>query len=371
MGIPCASFGLDRTIFRAIVMLMSPHAGRSSIESARGPSGVVSTPMEILAPLAPAMRELEGLLERQCDIFEPGVATCVHYVAGNQGKRLRPALVIFSANAQQGADIGQTDADLLKICAIVELVHIATLVHDDILDGAELRRGRLTAGAKWGHEVSVLLGDCLFAHALVLAASFPTPFVCRRIAEATNIVCSGEILQTQRRFDFKLGEEDYLKMIEMKTGTLFAVACELGAHMGGADDEQRGQFYEFGRLLGIAYQIYDDCLDLIGAEKEIGKSLGTDFQKGKLTLPVIYLLQQTGKSESHLVSSILLNEHANSRSMLMEFVRRYGTLRQAAQQGRSITHKATVQLRQFPANEGRRCLENLTNHLDSELGRLG
>ncbi|MBI4026303.1 MAG: polyprenyl synthetase family protein [Verrucomicrobia bacterium] len=316
------------------------------------------------------MRRLESVLDRQCDIFEAGVATCVRYVTGNQGKRLRPALVIFSANAESGAAIGAVDEDLLRLCAIVEMVHIATLVHDDIMDGAKLRRNRLTAGAKWGNEVSVLLGDSLFAHALTLAASYPTPFVCRRVAEATNIVCSGEILQTQRRFDLKLKESDYLKMIEMKTGALFAVACELGAHLAGASDERRRQFYQYGRLLGIAYQIYDDCLDLVGAEKDIGKSLGTDLQKGKLTLPVIHLLQQAKESETHLISSILLNEHANSRAMLMEFIQRYNTLGQAAQRARALVREAASQLQLLPDNEGRRCLEKLTAYLDAEMDLL-
>ena len=325
---------------------------------------------DILAPLTGTMQRLEAFLEQQYQFFEPGVATCARYVVSNQGKRLRPAIVIFSANAQNGRIKKSVSEDLLKACAIVELIHIATLVHDDIMDGAELRRNRLTAGTKWGHEISVLLGDCLFAHALMLAASYPTPWICRRVAEATNIVCSGEILQTQRRFDLKLSVPDYLKMIEMKTGALFAVACELGAHLGGASHEQSRQFHDFGCRLGVAYQIYDDCLDLFGSEKEIGKSLGTDLQKGKLTLPVILLLQQAKESETHLVSSILLNEHANSRAMLMEFIQRYGTLKQAAQQAKSMIHEALLRLRPLPSNEGRRCLERLVNYLDSELNRL-
>lgn len=345
---------------------MSSSSNPNTSESKKG----IATPGELLAPLAPAMKEVEDLLEQQCTIFEPGVAACVRYVANNQGKRLRPSLVIASANAMDGSPLGTANKDLLTVSAIIELVHIATLVHDDIMDGAELRRNRLTAGAKWGQEVSVLLGDCLFAHALVLAASFPAPYICRRVAEATNIVCSGEILQTQRRFDLKLDRADYYKMIEMKTGALFAVACELGAHLAGASEEQTRGFYDFGRLLGSAYQIYDDCLDLVGTESQIGKSLGTDLQKGKLTLPVILLLQQAQKSESHLISSILLNEHANSRAMLLEYIQRYGTLRQAAVQAENLIHEALATLPKLPSNEGRRCLENLSSYLVNELSRL-
>ncbi len=325
---------------------------------------------DIFIALAPALKNLEELLEQQCEIFEPGVATCVRYVVSNQGKRLRPSLVILSGNCWKNVHLGSTDEELLNLCAIVELVHIATLIHDDIMDGAELRRNRLTAGAKWGQEISVLLGDCLFAHALMLAASFSDTRVCRRVAEATNIVCSGEILQTQRRFDLKLSEADYLKMIEMKTGALFAVACELGAYWGGASEAQMREAYEMGRLLGIAYQIYDDCVDIIGAEKEIGKSLGTDFQKGKLTLPVILLLQRAQESEMHLISSLLLNEHANSRVMLVDFINRYGTMKDSAAKAQSLLAQAAKVLASMPGNEGRCALETLIHYLESKLAEV-
>jgi len=311
-------------------------------------------------------------LERQCEIFEPSVATCVRYVTSKQGKRLRPALVIFSSQAQSAHNPQSPglEEDLLKLCTIIEMVHIATLVHDDIMDGAHLRRNRLTAAAKWGQEISVLLGDCLFAHALALAASYPSPWICRRVAEATNLVCSGEILQTQRRFDLKLRETDYLRMIEMKTGALFAVACELGAHLAGASEKAAKSFHEFGRLLGIAYQIYDDCLDLVGSEKNLGKSLGTDLQKGKLTLPEILLLQQAQESEIHLISSILLNEHANSRTMLIELIRRYDTLRQATRQARRFLDEALHQAVLFPDGPGRSSLHGLVDYLKGELNHL-
>jgi len=354
-------------------------ASSVSNNSAGGDSArVASVPADVLLPLKPWLQKLEVLLESQCDLFEPSVGTCVRYVTSNQGKRLRPALVIFSAQAQGslgpqsvGAQfIAPSEDDLLKLCAIIEMVHIATLVHDDIMDGAQLRRNRLTAAAKWGQEISVLLGDCLFAHALALAASYSTPRICRRVAEATNLVCSGEILQTQRRFDLKLREEDYLRMIEMKTGALFSVACELGATLTGASEEGAKDFHEFGRLLGIAYQIYDDCLDLVGSEKDLGKSLGTDLQKGKLTLPEILLLQQAQESEIHLISSILLNEHANSRAMLIEFIRRYDTLHQATRKARAILQEARLQTRRFPEGEGQDALQGLVGYLESELERL-
>src|SRR5204862_6097532 len=138
------------------------------------------------------------------------------------GKHLRPALVALTANA-----LGKADDAHVTVAVIIEMVHLATLVHDDVMDEAEIRRGRLTLGANWGNEVAVLFGDCLFAHALKLAASFPTPEICRAVAMATNTVCSGEILQTQHRNNFDLTREQYFRMLEMKTAELFALSCEL------------------------------------------------------------------------------------------------------------------------------------------------
>src|SRR5204863_8264326 len=160
------------------------------------------------------------------------------------------------------------------------------------MDAAKIRRGRPTMAAQWGNEISVLLGDCLFAHALKLAASFPTTEICRSVSAATNTVCSGEILQTQSRKNFNLTRDDYFKMIQMKTGELFALSCDLGAYLSGASSSDRASLREFGMAIGTAYQIYDDCLDLFGSELSAGKSLGTDVATGKLTLPVLLLLEK-------------------------------------------------------------------------------
>src|SRR5204863_3955488 len=144
------------------------------------------------------------------------------------------------------------------------------------MDAAKIRRGRPTMAAHWGNEISVLLGDCLFAHALKLAAGFPTTEICRAVAAATNTVCSGEILQTQRRRNFELSRAEYFKVLQMKTGELFALSCDLGAYLSGAGAVQRSALRQYGLAMGTAYQIYDDCLDLFGSEVSAGKSLGTD-----------------------------------------------------------------------------------------------
>ena len=236
----------------------------------------------IHSPLA----TVEERLRDQARSFDPAVEGYVAYVCGSGGKRLRPALSLLSAGAT-----GKITGAHVDLAVILELIHIATLVHDDIMDGAELRRDQPTANAKWGNAITVLLGDCLFAHALRLSTHFSNSEISRRIADAAAEVCSGEIIQTQRRFDLKLSTGDYFHIIEMKTAALFSVACELGAALNEADRSVIGALKTFGTKLGVAYQIYDDILDLTGSEEETGKTLGTDLRKGKFTLPVLLMLQ--------------------------------------------------------------------------------
>src|SRR5262245_15744002 len=241
----------------------------------------------LIAPAEPFLQSVAERLKEQVHAFEPDIATYAEYALTNQGKQLRPALVALSAGAT--GKVG--DAHVL-VAVIIEMIHLATLVHDDVMDEASIRRGRPTLAANWGHEISVLLGDCLFAHALKLAASFPTTEICRAVASATNTVCSGEILQTQRRKNFELSRAEYFKVLQMKTGELFALSCDMGAYLSGAGAVQRSALRHYGLAIGTAYQVYDDCLDLFGSEAAAGKSLGTDLAKGKLTLPLLLALEQ-------------------------------------------------------------------------------
>ena len=175
---------------------------------------------------------VEERIKQQAREFDPAVEGYVSYACESRGKRLRPALAILS-----GAATGNICSSHFDLAVVVELIHAATLVHDDIMDGAEIRRGQPTANAKWGNAISVLLGDCLFAHALKLSTSFPNGEISRRIASAASDVCSGEIIQTQRRFDLKLSVADYYRIIEMKTAALFAAATELSAFINEAQPE--------------------------------------------------------------------------------------------------------------------------------------
>src|SRR3954464_13963666 len=237
----------------------------------------------VFALLGAHMTELDRFLHGQLGSFEPEIRTMVDYCIDTSGKRIRPALVFLSG--WRGS--GQVSPDLVRVAAVVELVHLATLVHDDIMDEADVRRSRRTALREYGATAAVLLGDALFAHALPLATQFPTTEICEAVSESTRRVCAGEIVQTLRRGTTNITRADYQRIIDLKTAELFRVSCFLGTRLAGSEPGYIDAASRFGRHLGIAYQIYDDLVDFFGDETRIGKTLGTDLTSGKLTLPLL------------------------------------------------------------------------------------
>ncbi len=314
--------------------------------------------LQWLEPIAPALAEVEELLARQAAEFVPSVGEHVRYALSGSGKRLRPSLALLTGGATGGI---QREHIILGV--IVELIHVATLVHDDVLDEAELRHGQPTCQSRWGNEISVLVGDCLFAHALGLAASYQTNDVCRRISAATNQVCAGEILQTERRFDLALSVADYLQIIRMKTGALFAVSCELGALLNGAPPAVVQAADEFGINLGIAYQIYDDCVDILGQERQAGKSLGTDMKKGKLTLPALLALEHAVAADRSEWGELILHGDEEQRRRVVRWITGNGAVTGAIEQIATHVARAQTQLRVLPANRFSQSMARLADHL--------
>jgi len=247
----------------------------------------------VFSRLAPQMDELDLFLRAQLAIFEPEIRSHAEACIDASGKRIRPALVFLTG----WNDSPARPPELVRAAAVVELVHLATLVHDDIMDSAEVRRGRRTVSREIGPTAAVLLGDCLFAHALNLAAQFPTTEVCSAVSESARRVCAGEIMQTLRRGSTEITREDYWRIIELKTAELFRVSCYLGARLAGMPPGYTEAACRFGRHLGIAYQIYDDLADYFGDEERMGKTLGTDLASGKMTLPLFVLLERLPPSE--------------------------------------------------------------------------
>ena len=211
------------------------------------------------------------------------------------------------------------------------MIHTATLVHDDILDEAIIRRHAATVNAEWGNETAVLLGDYLFTHAFHLAASLDSTRACRWIGHATNKVCEGEMQQVHHRGNLRLEESDYFAIIEGKTAELTAVCCRLGAAYAGASEATISSLERYGRNLGIAFQIADDVLDIWGDERVTGKSLGTDLEKQKLTLPVIYLLRLVGPEDAEAIRRLLSDATADHRRELRPYFETTGALDHAWQ----------------------------------------
>jgi len=321
---------------------------------------------QIVEPVEPFLEAVARRLAEQVQTFDPEIASYARYALTNQGKQLRPALVALSAGS-----VGQPNDNLITVAVIIEMVHLATLVHDDVMDEAASRRQRPTLAANWGNQISVLLGDCLFAHALKLAASFPTPEICRAVSAATKTVCSGEILQTHRQRRFQFSREEYFKVLEMKTAELFALSCELGGWLCGATSPERAGLRQFGLALGTAYQIYDDCLDLFGSEALVGKSLGTDLATGKLTLPVLVALERSNASDRAWLRELIERWNHGNVALVLELLDKHDALDEARATIHQFLDTARRSLAALPESENRLGLATLTGFLAQQTNALG
>src|SRR5262245_34654032 len=277
--------------------------------------------------LGPHMAALDRFLPAPLGACEPEIRTMVDYCIDTAGKRIRPALVFLSG--WRGP--AQVLPDLVRVAAVVELVHLATLVHDDIMDEADLRRSRRTASREYGATAAVLLGDALFAHALHLATQFPTTEVCGAVSESTRRVCAGAIVQTLRRRSTNITRSDYHRIVDLKTAELFRVSCFLGARLAGYTAEFVADVSRFGRHLGIAYQIYDDLVDFFGEEQRIGKTLGTDLASGKLTLPLLVLLERLPVDDATLLASEIAGERPPQLGLRLRQMTEFGVFSAVAE----------------------------------------
>jgi len=271
---------------------------------------------EVYDPVKPYLDELDLFLQSQVAMLEPEVQDHVRYIFGHSGKRLRPMLVAYSG---WEGPAQHRSAELVRLGSIIELVHLATLVHDDILDEADTRHRQETAAKKFGPAAAVLIGDVLFSHALKLAAEFETTEVCRVVAQATSRVCAGEIAQTYQRGEVNYSRDFYFRVIRLKTAELFEISCALGAKVAGYPQGFSEAAGLFGRHLGIAYQVFDDLVDLYADESMIGKTLGTDLGKGKFTLPLLLLLEKVEPAER---DDLLARFKSGDSSVAADFTQR-------------------------------------------------
>jgi octaprenyl-diphosphate synthase len=328
-------------------------------------SAAINSWKQIIDPVEPFLEAVNCRLVQQVETFDPELVPYADYALNGQGKHLRPALVALAANA-----LGKAGDSHITVAVIIEMVHLATLVHDDVMDEAEIRRGQLTLASKWGNDIAVLFGDCLFAQALTLAASFPTPDICRAVAMATNTVCTGEILQTQRRKDLRFTRAEYFRILEMKTAELFALSCDLSARLSNATGEQREALRSFGMNFGTAYQIYDDCLDLFGCEAAAGKSLGTDLAKGKLTLPMLLLWESASPIEREVVRRAIGDWQPSEFQRISGLLHQYKTLPASLAIMQQYLRQARLSLEALPGGDRCAPLMALTDYLSLQTDAL-
>ncbi|MCA8959597.1 MAG: polyprenyl synthetase family protein [Planctomycetes bacterium] len=246
----------------------------------------------IYGPIEADMAALNRYLRDEFRSNEPFVGELLGHIAQFRGKQIRPACTFLALRAFGDDPLRRqpVSLDAVKCGGVIELIHTATLVHDDLLDDATIRRRVETVNRRWGDRAAVLLGDFIYSRGFSISTEVPG--VSRILADTTHMICEGELLQVGSAFDVDLTEDRYYEIIRKKTAILYGMACRVGAMLAGASREDQMRMEEFGTSIGMAFQIADDALDLIGDEKIVGKSLGTDLKKGKLTLPIIRLRDQ-------------------------------------------------------------------------------
>ncbi len=266
-------------------------------------------PARFLDPIIGAdMREVDRVLRDSLSSDVALIRQVAEYIIGSGGKRLRPGLLLLTAGA-----CGYQGRDHYTLAAVIEMIHTATLLHDDVVDESQLRRGHATANAAFGNAASVLVGDFLYSRAFQLMVSVNRMRVLQILADATNVIAEGEVLQLMNAGNTAIDEQSYFDVIERKTAKLFEAAARLGAVLGGADAEREEAFGRYGKRLGTAFQIMDDVLDYSGDADVIGKSLGDDLAEGKMTLPLIRALAVGSSDEVAII------RHAISGGGLTDF----------------------------------------------------
>ena len=293
----------------------------------------------LYAPVREELAQAEQLFREQLRSRHPFVDELVSYGCMLGGKRLRPALVLLAAKA-----VGKISREHYTLAAVVEMIHTATLVHDDVLDNAATRRHLATVNIRWDNEAAVLLGDFLFTHAFYLASTTGSTTACRLIGQATNRVCEGEIKQKGSRGNLQLTEAEYFEIVEGKTAALTECSCRLGALFAGADDDATHRLAEYGRQLGIAFQIADDLLDVVGEQRVVGKTLGTDLEQQKPTLPLIRTLNLCTEAERQTISDLLFNACDDRTQQLLPLLEKYDAIDYARQTAQRFVDDARDQI---------------------------
>ena len=299
---------------------------------------------KIYAPIEDGLSAVEAVIEKELDGGNGLVGKMNSHLLAGRGKRLRAALVLFSAGAaapsgRRKAGGGKTNSAAVSLAAAIELIHTATLIHDDIIDAASTRRRRPAINSKWGNEISVVFGDYILTKAFGILARLDNNEILKRLSHVTDDLCQGELKQINERFNLKLSEEDYLDIIDKKTASLMSACCELGAFLV-QDGGLRRPLSEFGQDFGMAFQIIDDCLDITGDEAKTGKPLGKDISEGELTIPIIYILKKALPADKKIMADFINSRNGYNFSAIKGIVEKYDAISYAARRARSYIERA-------------------------------
>ena len=314
--------------------------------------------------IAPQLRAVDQMFARELDSDLPNVNELVSHVSKFRGKMLRPTLVLLSGLAARDGNHGGDGADGLStdhvtLATVVEMVHMATLVHDDILDGADVRRRGATINHLRGNEAAVLLGDFLISHAYHLCGSISGGSgraASRLIAHTTNTVCEGELTQNFNRRNWRLDEKTYYLIIYRKTAALTEACCRLGAMFSTARPEWIDALAAYGKQVGLAFQIVDDILDICGLQKTVGKSLGTDIEKGKLTLPMIHFLKHAPPRHRELLIGLLECDEYDRVEFVRQLLSPSESVAFARREAQRLVNAAIESLAVLPESPAREAL---------------
>lgn len=314
---------------------------------------------EIISPVA---KELERFEDYYRSVLRTNIGllnTVIRYLTSRKGKRIRPLLIFLSAGL-----VGKINERTYIGATMVELLHTATLVHDDVVDEAKERRGLLSINAKWNNKIAVLLGDFLLAKGLLIAIDNNEFEFLRILSEAVRLMSEGELLQIQTSREFETTEERYFEIIYSKTASLISACCEIGCYSATDDPDARAKLREFGKLIGLAFQIRDDIFDYVGKSSIIGKPVGNDLRERKITLPLIYALQNVPDKEAKdIVGIVKSHKKKKELNVVIDFVIQNNGITFAQNRAKELIEKAKAILKDFPQNEAKSSLIRLADYI--------
>ena len=297
----------------------------------------------IREPVTDAMIKVNELIEERLYSDVPLINQCGHYIVNSGGKRLRPTLVLLSAGV-----FSYKGNKHINLAAIIEFIHTATLLHDDVVDASLLRRGQATANKRWGNEASVLVGDFLYSRAFQMMVEVGSMNVMRVLADATNMIAKGEVQQLLNRHNHQTTEANYLEVINNKTARLFQAAAQVGAIISGAPPEAEKSITDYGKYLGVSYQLVDDVLDYSASPQKLGKNIGDDLAEGKPTLPLLYAMWNGSADQQSIIKEAIENGGLDNIDEIKRAIESCGAIAYTADLARQEADNAIACLADLP-----------------------